>query len=70
MNALRHVLHRPAAPPTPTLLLRLGALVLGSDPALALTGRRCVPGALTSTGFEFAFPDLDSALRDLLASGS
>jgi uncharacterized protein (TIGR01777 family) len=70
MSALRHVLHRPAAPPTPAWLLRLGAFVSGSDPALALTGRRCVPAALTRAGFEFAFPDLGPALRDLLAPGS
>lgn len=69
MSALRRVLRRPAAPPTPPWLLRLGAAVLGSDPALALTGRRCVPGALSLAGFEFAFPDLDQALRDLLAPG-
>ena len=70
MSALRHVLHRPAAPPTPAWLLHLGAAALRSDPALALTGRRCVPGALTRAGFEFAFPDLGHALRDLLAPGS
>jgi len=70
MSGIRHVLHRPAAPPTPAWLLHLGAAALRSDPALALTGRRCVPGALTRAGFEFAFPDLDQALRDLLAPGS
>lgn len=70
MSALRHVLHRPAAPPTPAWLLRFGAFFLRSDPALALTGRRCVPGALTRAGFEFAFPVLDPALRDLLAAPS
>lgn len=70
MSGLRHLLHRPAAPPTPAWLLHLGAAVLRSDPALALTGRRCVPGALTRAGFEFAFPDLDSALHNLLEPGS
>jgi uncharacterized protein (TIGR01777 family) len=70
MSGLRQVLHRPAAPPTPAWLLSVGAFVLGSDPALALTGRRCVPGALTSAGFEFGFPDLGPALRDVLAPGS
>ena len=40
MRALRTALHRPAAPPTPAPLVRLGSLVLRTDPALALTGRR------------------------------
>jgi uncharacterized protein (TIGR01777 family) len=70
MAALRHVLHRPAAPPTPAALVRLGALVLRTDPSLALTGRRCAPARLLAGGFTFAHPDLDEALADLLAPRS
>ena len=70
MLGLRRVLHRPAAPPTPAWLLRAGAVVLRSDPALALTGRRCVPRVLETAGFEFAYPDLEPALRDLLGPGA
>jgi uncharacterized protein (TIGR01777 family) len=66
MRALRAVLHRPAAPPTPALLARLGALVLRTDPALALTGRRCIPKRLLDAGFGFKHPELEPALRDLL----
>jgi uncharacterized protein (TIGR01777 family) len=69
MRELRRVLHRPAAPRTPAWLLRAGAVVLRSDPALALTGRRCVPRVLETAGFEFAYPDLEPALRNLLESG-
>ncbi|WP_432828920.1 TIGR01777 family oxidoreductase [Dactylosporangium sp. CA-092794] len=67
MAALRTVLRRPPAPPTPAALARLGAVVLRTDPALALTGRRCVPRRLLDAGFEFAHPDLLPALRDLLS---
>ncbi|WP_193612460.1 TIGR01777 family oxidoreductase [Nocardioides lijunqiniae] len=66
MAALRHSLHRPAAPPTPAALVRLGAVLLRTDPALALTGRRAVPSRLLDAGFDFRFPDLDEALADLL----
>ena len=66
MAALRRALHRPAAPPTPVPLVRLGAVLLRTDPALALTGRRAVPARLQSVGFEFAHPHLDDALRQLL----
>ncbi|HWF53457.1 MAG TPA: TIGR01777 family oxidoreductase [Solirubrobacteraceae bacterium] len=65
MRGLRHVLHRPPAPPTPAPLLRLGAAMLRSDPALALTGRRCVPRRLLDDGFAFAYPELIPALRSL-----
>lgn len=65
MAALRRVLRRPAAPPTPALLVVAGAVVLRTDPALALTGRRCVPGKLLAAGFEFAYPEIGSALHEL-----
>lgn len=67
MAALRKVLHRPPAPPTPAALVRLGALVLRTDPALALTGRRCVPARLLDAGFAFEHPRIEGALEDLLA---
>ena len=66
MAALRRAAHRPPAPPTPAVAVRLGALVLRSDPALALTGRRAVPRRLLAQGFAFRHPAIDEALRDLL----
>lgn len=70
MATLRKVLHRPAAPPTPAALVRLGARILRTDPALALTGRRCVPARLLEADFRFAYPTLDAALEDLLSNRS
>ncbi|GAA4892695.1 hypothetical protein LX16_1971 [Stackebrandtia albiflava] len=66
MSSLRTVLRRPPAPPTPAPLVRLGARFLRTDPALALTGRHCVPAKLMQAGFEFRHPMLLPALRDLL----
>jgi uncharacterized protein (TIGR01777 family) len=68
MATLRKALHRPVAPPTPAALVRLGARILRTDPALALTGRRCVPARLLEADFRFAYPTLDEALRDLLSN--
>lgn len=65
MAALRFSLGRPAAPPTPAALVRIGAMLLRTDPALALTGRRAVPARLLENGFRFAHPELDEALADL-----
>lgn len=70
MSELRRHLHRPWSPPVPAPLIRVGALAMGSDPALALTGRRCVPARLQSAGFDFAFPELHAALDDLLGASS
>ncbi|HEX5597038.1 MAG TPA: TIGR01777 family oxidoreductase [Micromonosporaceae bacterium] len=68
MAALRQVLRRPAAPPTPAPLVRLGALLLRTDPALALTGRRCVPARLLDAGYTFTYPHLVPALQNLLGN--
>jgi uncharacterized protein len=67
MATLRRQLHRPAAPPTPAALVKLGALVLRTDPALGLTGRHASSKVLQDTGFELRFPTLDAALADLLS---
>lgn len=66
MAELRRSLNRPWSPPTPAPLVRMGALLMGSDPALALTGRRCIPARLLEEGFEFEFHELRDALGDLL----
>jgi uncharacterized protein (TIGR01777 family) len=67
MAALRRSVGRPVAPPTPKVLVRLGAVMLRTDPALALTGRRAVPARLLDAGFDFRHPDIDEALVDLRA---
>lgn len=66
MRELRAATHRPSAPSTPASLVRAGALLLRTDPALALTGRRAVPARLQATGYRFAQPELGGALRSLL----
>jgi uncharacterized protein (TIGR01777 family) len=70
MAVLRRVLRRPPAPPTPALLVRLGAILLRTDPALALLGRRCVPSRLLDAGFRFAYPQLAPALENLLITNT
>jgi uncharacterized protein (TIGR01777 family) len=66
MRTLRKVLHRPSSPPTPAWAVRSGAVLLRTDPALALTGRRAVPSRLEAAGFAFDHPELEEALNDLL----
>ncbi|MGW4636605.1 DUF1731 domain-containing protein [Nocardia sp. NPDC004415] len=68
MATLRRTLHRPPAPPTPSAVLTVGAVVLRTDPALGLTGRHATSEILPKTGFTFRYPTLDEALDDLLPS--
>jgi uncharacterized protein (TIGR01777 family) len=67
MRDLRSALHRPWSPPTPKLLVSLGAVLMRTDPALALTGRRCVPRQLLDAGFDFEHPIFIDAVNRLLA---
>lgn len=65
MATLRERFRRPAAPPTPSPLVRVGSIALRTDPALGLTGRHVTSEVTTEAGFEFVYPTLDGALRDL-----
>ncbi len=70
MKTLRDVLNRPWSPPVPSFAVRLGGSVLGTAPELALHGQRCIPERLQAAGFNFEFPELPPALRNLLNPGS
>ena len=64
-RVLASVLRRPALVPVPAFGPRA---LLGRDlaDALLFTGQRIVPRALESSGYRFAHPTLDAALRHLL----
>lgn len=67
MRELRRAMRIPVGLPASTWMVRLGVpLFLRTDPELALYGRYVVPKRLQDQGFEFRFPDLGPALRDLL----
>jgi uncharacterized protein len=66
MRELRRALRRPWSPPAPAWAVKIAApLILRTDPELALLGRRCVPTKLLEAGFQFDFPELTAALRDI-----
>lgn len=68
MHALRDAVRAPIGLPAPAWLVRVGAaLVMRTDPDLALYGRYIVPRRLMDEGHAFAFPELGPALRDLLS---
>lgn len=55
--------------PAAEWMVRIGApLLMSTDPELAICGRYCVPARLTSHGFDFRFPELGGALRDIFAA--
>jgi uncharacterized protein (TIGR01777 family) len=66
MRELRRAHGRPWCPPTPAPLVRLGCLLMHTEPVLALTGRRVQPRRLVEMGFALRFPELRGALDDIL----
>jgi uncharacterized protein (TIGR01777 family) len=65
MCELRCALRRPWSPRVPAWLVRLGAFILRTEPALALEGRRCLPERFVEEHFKFLYTNLESALADL-----
>ena len=66
MLILRRAVGRRVGLPTPAPVLRLGAVLLRTDPALGLTGRHATSRVLRDAGFTFRHPTFDQAVRDLL----
>jgi hypothetical protein len=64
-RAIGQVMGRPAYMPVPAFAMRLA---FGEVATTVLDGQRAIPQRLLALGFQFRFPDAESALRDLLSS--
>jgi uncharacterized protein (TIGR01777 family) len=62
-KAMGEVLRRPTFFPVPAFVLRMLAR---EESALVLNSQRVVPEAALKTGYEFKYPDIKSALKNLL----
>lgn len=61
---LAQTLKRPALVPVPEFALRL---IVGDMATMLLEGQRCIPDRLNALGFRFEHPELERALKDILA---
>lgn len=66
-RALGRALHRPSWLPVPPMALRLA---FGELAEMLLLGQRVVPARALAEGFTFRFPQIDTALADLLGRTS
>ncbi|MFQ5349330.1 MAG: TIGR01777 family oxidoreductase [Thermoanaerobaculia bacterium] len=62
-RVLGRVLRRPSFMPAPAFALKLA---LGEMSKILLEGQRALPRRLEEAGYRFRYPDLETALRDLL----
>jgi hypothetical protein len=63
-KTLGQVLGRPAIMPTPAFMVRT---VLGEFGNVLLDSQRTIPAKLLSHGFEFQYPDIRSALKEVVS---
>lgn len=63
VKTLGKVMNRPAIMPAPAFALKLA---LGEMATLVLDGQRMIPQRLEETDFEFAYPDAEAALQNLI----
>lgn len=65
MRLLREAVGAPFGLPATEWMLEAGAVVLRTETELILKSRRVVPGRLLAAGFEFRFPEMGAAMRNL-----
>jgi uncharacterized protein (TIGR01777 family) len=66
MATLRRLTHHRFGLPMPAWLLRLGALLIGTETELVLKSRWVLPAKLQKAGFTFQYEQVDSALQDII----
>lgn len=67
MRTIRRVLGVPLGLPAPRPLLEMGTALIRSETELVLKSRWVVPERLLAAGYEFEYPELEPALREIVA---
>jgi hypothetical protein len=68
MSYIRKACHIPFGLPTPEWLLKIGAIVIGTETELILKSRWVLPERLTNAGFVFQFPDAKTAIENIISN--
>jgi uncharacterized protein len=53
--------------PAPVWLLKIGAVIIKTETELILKSRWVIPGRLSAAGFQFQYPEMDTALKNILS---
>ncbi len=70
MKIYREALGVPIGLPASGWILELGAVFMRTETELILKSRNVIPARLLSEGFEFVYPDMKTAVANLLAASS
>ncbi|EHQ27755.1 TIGR01777 family oxidoreductase [Mucilaginibacter paludis] len=66
MQTLRESMNMKFGLPSPVWLLKMGAVLIKTETELILKSRWVIPERLTAAGFQFEYPDIKSAITNLL----
>ena len=66
MRSMRETYRVPLGIPNPAFLIKIGAIFIGTEAELVLSGRRVVSTFLLQKGFKFNYPYLHEALEELV----
>ena len=65
MKTIREIIRIPFGVSISQMLLKIGAVIIGTEPELILKSRYVVPEKLTDLGFAFKYPTIENALQNL-----
>jgi len=66
MKELQKAIKIPFGLPTPKLILKLGAKIIGTESELVLKSRNVIPEILLQNGFEYEYPEIEKTFKNLL----
>ena len=66
MQVVRNMLGFPFGIPAPKLIIRISSKLIGIEPELILNSVNVLPKRLLEAGYEFRYPKVEKALKDLL----
>ena len=66
MSSLRKTMKVNIGLPSPKWILKMGAVLIGTETELILKSRWVIPDRLTKVGYQFKFPFIDGALENIL----
>ena len=66
MGNIREAMHMSIGLPAPKWLLEIGAVLIGTETELIFKSRWVVPVKLLQAGFNFEFPDIKEAVRNIV----
>ncbi|CAN5553430.1 TIGR01777 family oxidoreductase [soil metagenome] len=68
MKELRNSMNVKIGLPSPSWLLKVGAIIIRTETELILKSRWVIPEKLVNAGYEFKYPDIRSAISEILSS--